>query len=96
MRLGRPVPPRARLTVLSGQVFRGTTAIESGLLTRDALRSRRWRRLFRDVYCDADLADSAFLRIAGAALLAPETAVLSGRTAAWIWGVDAEIGRAHV
>ena len=89
--MGPPVSPRPRPTPLTGQVFRGTTAIESGLLTRDALRSRRWRRLFRDVYCDADLTDSPALRIGGAALLAPVTAVFSGRTAAWLWGADAAL-----
>ena len=87
MRLGPGVPPRPRPTVLARRVFRGTDAVAAGLLTRDELRSRQWRRLFRDVYADADLVDSHDLRVAGAALLVPPTAVFSGRTAAHLWGV---------
>jgi hypothetical protein len=56
------------------------------LLTEDALRSSAWRRLFRGVYADADLPDSYGVRIRGAALLVPESAAFSGRSAAYLHG----------
>jgi very-short-patch-repair endonuclease len=68
-------------------VFRASDVLPSGLLTRDELRSSAWRRLFRDVYADADLAHSHGLRIAGAELLIPPVAAFSGRTAAFVHGV---------
>lgn len=58
----------------------------NGLLTRDALRSSAWRRLFRGVYADAELADSFGLRVRGARLIAPASAAFSGRTAAYLHG----------
>ncbi len=42
--------------------------------------------MFRDVYADADLPDGHRLRIEGAALLVPGSAVFSGRTAAHLLG----------
>jgi very-short-patch-repair endonuclease len=81
------VPAPRRPAELIARVFRGSDAIARGLVTRDALRSRCWRRLFRDVYADADLPDSVDLRIDGAALLLPPSAVFSGRTAVHLWGV---------
>ena len=80
------MPAPRRPAALRGRVFRARDVLDSGLLTRDALRSSAWRRLFRDVYADADLPDSHHLRIAGAALLIPPAAVFSGRTAAYLHG----------
>jgi hypothetical protein len=63
--------------------------LRDGLLTRDALRSAAWRRLFRGVYADAELPESFGLRIRGARLLAPAAGVFSGRTAAYLHGATA-------
>jgi very-short-patch-repair endonuclease len=67
-------------------VFRARDVLSQGLLSRDALRSSAWRPLFRGVYADADLADSVGLRIRGARLIAPASAIFSGRTAAYLHG----------
>ena len=87
MRHGDAVLSPSRPPVLVGRVFRGTHAVAQGLLTPDALRSRCWRRLFRDVYADAALPDDHRLRLAGAALLVPADAVVSGRSAAYLLGL---------
>ena len=71
---------------LRGCVFRARDAVRAGLLTHDALRSSAWRRLYRGVYADADLPDVLDVRIRGAAMLAPASAVFSGRTAAHLHG----------
>lgn len=60
--------------------------VAAGLLTAEALRSSAWRRLFRGVYADARLPDSFGLRVRGARLLLPSSAVFSGRTAAYLHG----------
>jgi very-short-patch-repair endonuclease len=70
-------------------VFRGRDVVRDGLLTGEALRSSAWQRLFRGIYADADLPPSFGLRVRGARLLAPPTAVFSGRTAAYLHGATA-------
>jgi hypothetical protein len=75
-----------RPPALRGSVFRAGDVLRDGLLTRDALRSSAWRRLFRGVYADADLEDSFGLRVRGARLIAPASATFSGRTAAYLHG----------
>ena len=60
--------------------------VGSGLLTTAELRSSAWRRLYRGVYADADLPDSFGVRVSGARLLVPPSAVFSGRTAAYLHG----------
>lgn len=82
------MPTARRPDVLRGRVFRKRDVIERGVLTSSELRSSAWRRLFRGVYVDADLADSYGLRIRGAGLLIPPTAVYSGRTAAYLHGAS--------
>jgi len=77
---------------LCGQVFRGSTAIEEGLLTRNQLRSPAWRRLFRDVYADCRLPPTHAVRCHGAVLLAPADAVISGASAAVFHGVEYAVG----
>jgi very-short-patch-repair endonuclease len=71
---------------LCGRVFRGRDAVAAGLLSKDALRSSAWRRLFHGIYADATLPDSFDVRMSGAALLMPSEAVFSGRTAAHLFG----------
>ncbi|MPQ98283.1 hypothetical protein GB931_10210 [Modestobacter sp. I12A-02628] len=67
--------------------FRGTDAVHRGLLTRDQLRGRAWCRLFPDVYCDARLPATHML-LCRAGCLAVPRAVVTGRSAAVLWGVD--------
>lgn len=87
MRQGAEVPAPDRPSALVGGVFRGSDAVTAGLLTRDMLRGRCWRRLFRDVYADSAVPHDHRLRLAGAALLIPPEAVVSGRSAAFLHGL---------
>jgi hypothetical protein len=77
---------------LCGQVFRGSIAIDEGLLTRGQLRTPAWRRLFRDVYADWRLEPTHAVRCHGALLLAPPEAVISGPSAALLHGVEDAAG----
>ena len=87
-RLRHPGPVRRprKPPELVGCVFRVRDVVRDGLLTHDALRSTAWRRLYRGVYADADLPDVLDVRIRGARMIAPATAVFSGRTAAHLLG----------
>jgi len=89
------VPPASRPAALRGKGFRARDVLALGLLTRDALRSSAWRRLYRGVYADAALPDDADVRIAGAALIVPATAVFSGRTAAHLLGAPTLLEVTH-
>ncbi len=81
---GRPaVPDRLR-----GRFFLGSWAIRSGLLTAGQLRGPAWRRLFRDLYVDASVPDTHRLRARAAASLLVPGAVVTGASAAVLWGVD--------
>ncbi|MGY2002114.1 endonuclease domain-containing protein [Blastococcus sp. SYSU DS1024] len=77
------VPDRLR-----GRFFRGSAAVRAGWLTRQQLRGPAWRRLFRDVYVDAAVPDSHRLRARAAASVLLPGAVISGASAATVWGVD--------
>lgn len=77
-----PVPAH-----LSDVPFRGTVAISSGWLTARQLRHRSWRRLFPDVYVRADVPVTHALRARAATVLRPD-AVVTGRSAAVLWGVQ--------
>lgn len=79
----RPVPPRLR-----GKTFRGSRAVALGYLTENQLRGPAWRRLFRDVYVDAAVDVTHGLRAVAAARLLVPDAVVSGPSAAVLWGVD--------
>ncbi len=70
-------------------MFRGSSVIADGRLTRGQLRSTAWQRLFRDVYACASLEVSHTLRAVAASRLLLPGAVVSGRSAAVLWGVDA-------
>lgn len=69
-------------------VFLGSAARREGLLTDGQLRGHRYRRLFQDVYAPADIPLTHELRCRGAALIVPQEAVLTGRSAATVRGVD--------
>jgi very-short-patch-repair endonuclease len=74
---------------LRGKIFRGADAIRAGLLSKDDLRSRVWRKVFRGVYADATMPGSYRQRcLAAAWYLLPEQAAIAGRSAAWFYGVN--------
>jgi hypothetical protein len=60
--------------------------VASGLLTPAQLRSSAWRRLFYDVYVDSRVVETHLLRCQALSLRLPADAVISGRSAAQIWG----------
>lgn len=70
------------------RVFRGSAAVRAGVLTRGQLRGPGVRRLFSDVYTPMSIRDTHELRCAGAALFLPATAVITGRSAATLRGVE--------
>ncbi len=76
-----------RMADLAG-VFRGTEALAAGIVTTEQLRGPGVRRLFRDVYLPAGMRFTHQRRCEGAALLAPPEAVLAGRSAATVLGVE--------
>jgi hypothetical protein len=53
------------------------------------------RRVLRGAYVNATVPDSLEVRAAAAALVVPKGCVISGRTAAWLYGVDALAMGAH-
>ena len=56
---------------------------------RQLVRDGALRRPLREVYVDATLDDSIELRARSAALVVSKSAVVTDRSAAWLWGVDA-------
>jgi very-short-patch-repair endonuclease len=62
--------------------FRGSTAINGGLLTRGVLRGPRYRRLFPDVYPPATLEIDLALRARAAGVLVAGRGVVAGYAAA--------------
>ncbi|WP_216210453.1 endonuclease domain-containing protein [Amycolatopsis aidingensis] len=68
-------------------VFRGSEARREGLVTAGQLRGPAFRRLFQDVYVPSGIPVTHELRCRGAALIVPEEAVLTGRSAATVLGV---------
>jgi very-short-patch-repair endonuclease len=80
--------PAAVPDELRGRVFRGSSAVASGLLTHDRLRGSTWRRLFPDVYLHRDTPVTHALRARAAAGLLVPGAVVTGCSAAVLWGVD--------
>jgi very-short-patch-repair endonuclease len=73
---------------LRGRVFRGSEAVTKGVLTPNQLRGPAWRPLFRDVYVDASVPVTHRLRAVAAARLLVPGAVVSGLSAAVLWGVE--------
>ena len=73
--------------VLREEAFLGSAAVRAGLLTRRQLESRPWRRLFRDCFVHVDVPVTHEVRVRGACLLLP-SGVVTGRSAAVLWGVD--------
>ena len=73
---------------LRSRVFRGTAVVGEGLLTRAQLRSSPWRRVLPDVYVHEDVAVTHALRARAAAGVLLPDAVVTGCSAAVLWGVD--------
>ncbi|SFL92745.1 endonuclease domain-containing protein [Geodermatophilus ruber] len=73
---------------LKGRVFRGSWAVATGLLTPNRLRGASWHRLYPDVYVHRDVPFTHALRTCAAAGVLLPGAVVSGRSAAVLWGVD--------
>ncbi|BEP16165.1 DUF559 domain-containing protein [Acidothermaceae bacterium B102] len=82
MRLPQPEP-----LLLTGQPFTMATAHELGV-SRGRLRSSLWRPVCRGILVAKDTPDSVELFLAAAKLVVPEGAVISGRAAAWLHGID--------
>src|SRR3954449_653054 len=86
-RQGRLVPTTpARPPQLVGRVFRGSSVVTAGLLTKKQLRSSVWRRLRQDVYSDSSLPVTHRLMVSAVGLTLPEKAGFTGRSAATLWG----------
>lgn len=77
----------AVLTQLDG-AFRGADAVAAGLLTPAELRGPKVQRLFQGVYALAWVRRTHALYCDGAAMIAPADAVLTGRSAATVRGVQ--------
>lgn len=80
-------PPPFRPPALRGKVFRGSTQVAAGLVTRSQLRSSAWQRLFADVYACATVQVRHDLRARAVGSLLLPTGVICGRSAAVLWGV---------
>jgi very-short-patch-repair endonuclease len=73
---------------LRRKLFRGSKQVALGRVTRAQLRSSAWRRLFPDVYACSSLPITHHRRARAVGRLLIPGAVLSGRSAAVLWGVD--------
>lgn len=68
-------------------VFRGSTAVAAGAITRAKLRGPTVRRLFQDTYVRAGVRVDHVVRCRGATCALPPGAVVTGRSAATVRGV---------
>jgi very-short-patch-repair endonuclease len=68
--------------------FLARDALAAGLLSPKQLTTDRWRQIYRGVFVLAAIPDCVELRAQAARLIMPPGAVLSGRTAAYLLGVD--------
>jgi hypothetical protein len=73
---------------LRGKIFRASDQLRAGRLTRGQLRSSAWQQIFPDVYACSSLPLGHERRARAAAHFLIPGAVLSGRSAAVLWGVD--------
>jgi very-short-patch-repair endonuclease len=80
--------PPFRPSALQGRLFRGSEQVRLGRLTKAQLRSSAWVRLFPDVYACRSLTIDHARRARAVAAFAVPGAVISGRSAAVLWGVD--------
>ncbi len=73
---------------LRNRVFRGSGALAAGVLTRAQLRGASWRRVWPDVYVHRDVQVTHALRARAAAAHLVGDSVVTGVSAAVLWGVD--------
>ncbi|MGI8646981.1 MAG: endonuclease domain-containing protein [Mycobacteriales bacterium] len=77
---------------LTGVAFRGSDAVAAGILSPRQLRSSPWVRIFHDVYLDGGELLSHNVdhgaRCRAAALILPSGAAITGRSAAYLHGVQ--------
>jgi hypothetical protein len=99
MTIGSPEPTRQarprrrrgpirRPEQLAWSVFRGSEALAAGVLSTKQLRGPAWIRVRYDVYADSRLERDHALVCRAAALTLPSYAVIAGRSAAYLLGVD--------
>jgi hypothetical protein len=82
------VPTAARVPPeLTRDVFVGSAAVRAGLLTRRQLQGDTWRRLLHDVYVHREVPLTHELRARAAVARLPQ-AVITGRSAAVVWGLE--------
>lgn len=82
-----PMPPARVPPQLRRDVFLGSDAVRHGLLTARQLEGSSWRRLFHGAYVHRDVEVTHELRARAAVLLLP-SAVITGLSAAVLWGLD--------
>jgi hypothetical protein len=70
------------------EVFRGSEARAARLITKRQLSGSKVHRFFQDAYARADVPVTHELRCRAAALIMPKDAVLTGRSAATVRGVE--------
>lgn len=88
-RHGVPVPVLPRVPPsLRNRVFRGADVVAAGLLTRSQLRGASWSRIWPDLYVHRDVEVTHALRARAAAALLVEDSVVTGVSAAVLWGVE--------
>jgi hypothetical protein len=75
-------------TELSSRAFRGSDAVAGGLVTKETLRRRAWRRLFTDVYVSADATDDHRMWCEAVALTLTGAEAIDRYSAAYLLGVD--------
>lgn len=80
-------PAPSRPAALGESPFRGSLVVAQGLLTRRQLAGASWRRLCRDVYVHRDVPVTHELHVRAALTLLPR-AVVTGHSAAVLWGVE--------
>ncbi len=82
------MPPAPQIPEqLRDGIFLGSSAVAAGLLSRRRLLGPSWRRLFHDVYVHRDVPVTHALLARAAVVLLPD-AVVTGCSAAVLWGVD--------
>ncbi len=73
---------------LRDRVFRGSDAVAARVLTRAQLRGASWRRIWPDLYVHRDVDVTHALRARAAAAHLVGDSVVTGVSAAVLWGVE--------
>ncbi|MGF1648326.1 MAG: DUF559 domain-containing protein [Kineosporiaceae bacterium] len=82
----------SRPSRIESDVFVGSAAVAAGLVTRAELSGPRYQRVLHGVYADSRVPRDHLLFCRAAALVAP-AAVVSGRSAAWLWGARTGVAK---